>query len=184
RFIPSTQLAGDIFGYHWLDPEHLAIYLLDVSGHGVGSALLAVSAGNLLSAQSLPNVNPRDPGQVVTGLNAVFQMDRQDGKYFTIWYGVYRPADRKLPYCNAGHPPALLWSGGSVHHLDADNPAVGMVPELPYDSRTMEVATDARLLIYSDGVFEIEKPGGQMWQFQEFVAHICAQIGTADLIDR
>ena len=40
-----TQLAGDMFGYHWLDKEHLAIYLLDVSGHGVGSALLAVSAG-------------------------------------------------------------------------------------------------------------------------------------------
>src|SRR5262249_57679600 len=64
RFIPSTQLAGDIFGYHWLDPEHLAIYLLDVSGHGVGSALLAVSAGNLLSAQSLPNVNPRAPAHL------------------------------------------------------------------------------------------------------------------------
>src|SRR5262249_4770907 len=47
RFIPSTQLGGDMFGYHWLDPDHLAVYLLDVSGHGVGSSLLAVSAANL-----------------------------------------------------------------------------------------------------------------------------------------
>src|SRR5207249_1757927 len=53
RFVPSTQLGGDMFGYHWIDPDHLAVYLLDVSGHGVGSSLLAVSASNVLAAQSL-----------------------------------------------------------------------------------------------------------------------------------
>jgi sigma-B regulation protein RsbU (phosphoserine phosphatase) len=184
KFVPSTQLAGDIFGYFWIDKEHLAIYLLDVSGHGVGSALLAVSAGNVLSAQSLPNTDSRDPGQVVTRLNDVFQMERQDGKYFTIWYGVYRPAERKLAYCNAGHPPALLWTGGQVHQLEADGPAVGMMPELPYDTRTIEVGGSARLLVYSDGVFEIEKPDGQMWQYGDFVARISPEFGREGLIDR
>ena len=94
KFVPSTQLAGDMFGYHWIDKEHFAVYLLDVSGHGVGSALLAVSAANVLSAGGLPGVDPRDPGPVMTKLNEMFQMERQDGKYFTIWYGVYRPAKR------------------------------------------------------------------------------------------
>ena len=125
KFVPSTQLAGDMFGYRWIDPEHLALYLLDVSGHGVGSALLAVSAGNVLSANSIPGADPRDPGAVVTKLNDMFQMDRQDGKYFTIWYGVYDPAAGTLAYCNAGHPPALLFSGGELHQLEADAPAVG-----------------------------------------------------------
>jgi sigma-B regulation protein RsbU (phosphoserine phosphatase) len=185
RFVPSTQLAGDMFGYLWLDSEHLALYLLDVSGHGVGSSLLAVSAANLLTAKSLPNTDPRDPGQVITQLNDVFQMDRQDGKYFTIWYGVYRPGDRKLMYCNAGHPPALLWSGAGVSQLDADGPAVGMVPELPYDTRTIEVGPDARLLVYSDGVFEIEKKlDGQMWAYHDFVEHITPVFGGDGLIDR
>jgi sigma-B regulation protein RsbU (phosphoserine phosphatase) len=172
KFVPSTQLAGDMFGYHWLDKKHLAIYLLDVSGHGVGSALLAVSAANVLSSGGLPGVELRDPGQVMTKLNEMFQMDRQDGKYFTIWYGVYRPSDRKLAYCNAGHPPALLRSGGVLHQLEVDGPAVGMVPDLPYDTRTAEVAEGAELLVYSDGVFEIEKPDGQMWQYADFVEHI------------
>jgi sigma-B regulation protein RsbU (phosphoserine phosphatase) len=48
RFVPSTQLGGDSFGYHWLDPDHFAVYLLDVSGHGVGASLLSVSAMNVL----------------------------------------------------------------------------------------------------------------------------------------
>ncbi len=172
QFVPSTQLGGDMFGYHWIDKKHLAVYLLDVSGHGVGSSLLAVSAANVLAAHGLPGADPRDPGQVMTKLNEMFQMDRQDGKYFTIWYGVYRPTGRVLAYCNAGHPPALLHSGGVIHQLDADGPAVGMVPELPFETRTIAVAEKARLLIFSDGVFEIEKPDGQMWQYPEFVEQI------------
>src|SRR6185437_148072 len=168
RFVPSTQLA---------------IYLLDVSGHGVGSALLAVSAANLLAAQAVPNVDPRDPGQVITGLNDIFQMDRQDGKYFTIWYGVYSAVERKLAYCNAGHPPGLLWHGGTITQLEADGPAVGMIPEMPFDTRTVDVPDDARLLIYSDGVFEIEKPDGAMWQFPDFLARIVDSLGRDGLID-
>ena len=183
RFVPSTQLAGDMFGYLWLDADTLIIYLLDVSGHGVGSSLLAVSAANVISARSLPNTNPRDPGQVITRLNDVFQMDRQDGKYFTIWYGVYRPSERKLAYCNAGHPPALLWSGGQVHQLDADGPGVGMMPDMPFDTRTIEVGPGARLLVYSDGVFEIEKTDGQMWAYPEFVERIAPEFGKEGLID-
>ena len=67
---------------------------------------------------------------------------------------------------------ALLHSGGSIQQLEADGPAVGMVPELPYDTRTTEVGEGARLLIYSDGVFEVEKPDGQMWQYTDFVEQI------------
>ena len=172
KFVPSTQLGGDMFGYHWIDKKHLGIYLLDVSGHGVGSSLLAVSAANVISAHGLSGADPREPGQVMTKLNDMFQMDRQDGKYFTIWYGVYRLAGRALAYCNAGHPPALLYSSGAIHQLEADGPAVGMVPELLYEARTISVSEKARLLVYSDGVFEIEKPDGQMWQYADFVERI------------
>src|SRR5262249_16717468 len=75
KCVRCSNLAGGMFGYHWLDPEHLILYLLDVSGHGVGSSLLAVSAANMLSGGSLPNADFRDPGQVLRRLNDVFQMD-------------------------------------------------------------------------------------------------------------
>jgi phosphoserine phosphatase RsbU/P len=184
RFVPSTQLAGDMFGHHWLDPDHLAIFLLDVSGHGVGSALLAVSVGNLLMAKSLPDTNMRDPAAVISRLNESFPMDRQDGKYFTIWYGVYRPADRTLTYCNAGHPPALLWHAGIVEQLTADGPAAGMMPGMPYDNRTVPVPPDARLVVFSDGVFEIEVAAtGQMWPFEDFLTYLGGLIGHEGMSD-
>jgi sigma-B regulation protein RsbU (phosphoserine phosphatase) len=185
KFVPSTQLAGDMFGYHWIDKDHFAIYLLDVSGHGVGSALLAVSAGNVLSSNSIPGADPRDPGAVVTKLNDMFQMDRQDGKYFTIWYGVFRPAERTLAYCNAGHPPSFLYAENVVHQLEADAPAVGMVPELPYDTRTIAVPAGSRLLVFSDGIFEIEQRDGVMWPFADFLARMATELTLeGDLIAR
>ena len=185
KFVPSAHLAGDMFGYHWLDPDHFAIYLLDVSGHGVGSALLAVSAANVLSTGGLPGVDLRVPGQVMTKINEMFQMDRQDGKYFTMWYGIYRPSDRQLLYCNAGHPPALLRSSDTVTELEVDGPAVGMVPDLPYDTHKAAVAEGAILLVYSDGVFEIDRAVGPMWQYGDFIAHITPELTRGgDLIER
>ena len=177
RFVPSTALGGDMFGYHWLDPEHLAIYLLDVSGHGVGSSLLAVSATNLLSARSLPDTNFRDPGEVLSRLNDIFQMEKQNGKYFTMWYGVYEPKTRSLAFSNAGHPPALLYTGLSaaeakLEKLEADGLAIGMIDDMPYSTTTVDLDKFARLLVYSDGVYEIQKPDGNMWQHAEFAEFI------------
>ena len=123
RFIPSAELGGDSFGYHWLDDDHFAFYLLDVSGHGVGSALLSVSAMNALRSQALPQTDFRVPGQVLAALNNAFQMEQQNGLFFTIWYGVYNKpstAYRLLRWGpssgsahSAVHPPWKLSSSSS-----------------------------------------------------------------------
>jgi phosphoserine phosphatase RsbU/P len=111
RFVPSTTLGGDSFGYHWLDPDHLAVYLLDVSGHGVGSSLMSVSAMNVISARTLPDTDFRNPGQVLQRLSSAFPMEKHNGLFFTIWYGVYDKGSRRLSWAGAGHPPALLFTG-------------------------------------------------------------------------
>ncbi len=177
-FVPSTQLGGDMFGYHDLDAEHVALYLLDVSGHGVGSSLLAVSAMNLLASQALPNVDFRKPDEVLARLNDVFQMEKQNEKYFTLWYGVYHRQGRTLAYGNAGHPAPLLWSGTSAADaaltpLDALDTVIGMMPPgMPFESRTVPVGPFGLLLVYSDGAYEIEKPDGVMWKHEEFIAFV------------
>jgi sigma-B regulation protein RsbU (phosphoserine phosphatase) len=177
RFVPSTQLGGDMFGYHWLDGDHLALYLLDVSGHGVGSSLLAVSVNNLLASQAMPRTDFRDPGQVLTRLNDIFPMEKQHNKYFTIWYGVFDRARRALAYSNAGHPAALLYSGPSAaqatrHELKAVGLAAGMMEGTEYETQAIDLGPFARLLLYSDGVYEIDRPGEPMWRFQEFVNYV------------
>jgi sigma-B regulation protein RsbU (phosphoserine phosphatase) len=174
RFIPSAELGGDSFGYHWLDESHFAFYLLDVSGHGVGSALLSVSAMNALRSQALPQTDFRVPGQVLAALNNAFQMDQQNGLFFTIWYGVYHKPTRRLDYCGGGHPPALLFNGLSADQvafevLEASGPMIGAVPDLEYKTASTSVRTFAKLLLYSDGVYEIERTDKSIWPFNEFL---------------
>jgi sigma-B regulation protein RsbU (phosphoserine phosphatase) len=176
RFVPSMQLGGDSFGYHWLE-DHFVVYLLDVSGHGVGPALLSVSARNVLASRSLPDTDFRDPGRVLQALTAAFPMEKHNQMYFTIWYGVYSPSTRQLAYAGAGHPAALLLSGaaGEVRRLESGGPMIGLLEEFPFQTKKVEVPAGARLLVYSDGVFEIERPDGTMWQLDEFVSWMAAQ---------
>lgn len=174
RFIPSASLGGDSFGYHWLDDDHFAFYLLDVSGHGVGSALLSISAMNALRSQALPNTDFLEPAQVLAALNRAFQMDQQNGLYFTMWYGVFNKNDRTITYSGGGHPPALLMTGptegeASLKLLEANGPMVGAIPDLDYGSDVCQLEPYAKLLIISDGAYEIELIGGKMWPFSEFI---------------
>jgi phosphoserine phosphatase RsbU/P len=189
RFVPSTQLGGDSFSYHWLDDEHFALFLLDVSGHGVGSSLMSVSALNILRSQALPNTDFRDPGQVLAGLNAAFDMEHHDNKFFTIWYGVYRPATRQLTFAGGGHPPGLLLGrptqqGLSLTPLESQGPMIGMLPDEVFETQTVELPPAARLLIFSDGVFEIDKADGTMWKFEDFVEYLRTIPPDESLMDR
>ncbi|MCL4203943.1 MAG: SpoIIE family protein phosphatase [Pirellulaceae bacterium] len=189
RFVPSTQLGGDSFSYHWLDDDHFALFLLDVSGHGVGSSLMSVSALNILRSQALPHTDFRDPGQVLAGLNAAFDMEHHDNKFFTIWYGVYRPVTRQLTFAGGGHPPGLLLSrsaqqGLSLTPLESQGPMIGMLPDEEFPTQTVELPPAAKLLIFSDGVFEIDRADGTMWTFEDFQEYLATLPPDAPLMDR
>jgi phosphoserine phosphatase RsbU/P len=176
-FQPSEQLGGDAFGYHWIDDDHLAIYLLDVSGHGVGAALLSVSALNTLRAHTLPGVDFRRPEKVLAALNRAFWMEKQNFLYFTLWYGVYRPTARQLSFASGGHPPALLVTSARakapiITPLGTNGPAVGSLQDAAFSAVVQSITEDARLLLFSDGIFEIFKPGEAVGTWDEFVKEL------------
>jgi sigma-B regulation protein RsbU (phosphoserine phosphatase) len=170
RFIPSASLGGDAFGYHDLDPEHFAVYLLDVCGHGVGAALLSVSALNAIRSEALPQTDFHDPAAVLAALNRAFPMERHNDMFFTAWYGVFDRATRRLRWAGGGHPPALLLAAdGGRHLLDSDGPLIGAVEGLEFPAGDVAVPEESRLFVYSDGAFEISRADGSMWPFPEFV---------------
>jgi sigma-B regulation protein RsbU (phosphoserine phosphatase) len=182
RFIPSADLGGDAFGYHRLDDDHVAIYLLDVCGHGVGAALLSVSALNAVRGEALPNTDFRDPGAVLTALNRAFPMERHNDMFFTIWYGVYDRRRRSLRWAGGGHPPALLIQPGSdttVNQapvlLDSENPLLGAIEGLDFSSRQVDVPPAATLYVFSDGTFEIPRPDGSMGTLDRFCDLMASQ---------
>jgi sigma-B regulation protein RsbU (phosphoserine phosphatase) len=189
KFIPSRQLGGDCFDYNWLDSDYLAIYLLDVAGHGLRAALPSVAVLNLLRSRALPNIDYYKPSDVLRALNTTFQMSYQNDKYFTIWYGVYNRITRTLVYASAGHPPAVLisqspTSKAKVQQLRTPGMPVGMFPDAPYLDNSCEVEDFSTLYIFSDGVYEINQPDGNIWGLDPFVDLLAAYNGgTADQLE-
>lgn len=162
--VPSTELGGDSFGYHQIDEDNFAFYLLDVCGHGVGAALLSVSAINVLRASALGNVDFRDPPAVLAALNATFPMEQQSNMFFTIWYGVYNRATGVLRFSSGGHPPAILLRAGVAEPellITWGGMAIGTFPDLDYEAQSVTVGAGDRLLILSDGTFEVEGPASE-----------------------
>jgi serine phosphatase RsbU (regulator of sigma subunit) len=171
HFHPSAQLGGDAFGYDWLDSATFVFYLIDVSGHGVGSAMHSVSAMNVLRQRALPGVNFRNPAEVLTSLNARFQMDRHHGLYFTMWNGLYDTATRTLTYSSAGHHPAFLVpeGGGSTTPLGEPDLMLGIVPDQTYQTLQTTIPAGSRLYLFSDGVFEIIAKDDSRWSLDNFL---------------
>lgn len=172
RFIPSRQLGGDSFDYFWLDEENLALYLLDVAGHGLRAALPSVSVMNLLRSRALGGVDYHQPQSVLVGLNEAFQITERNDKYFTIWYGVYHKTTRQLTYASAGHPPGILVTqkaDSSTEKLKTPGLPIGMFPEPSYTQAQCTIAQGSTLYIFSDGIYELLQPDGLIWGLDNFI---------------
>ena len=171
-FKPCTRLGGDAFGYGALSETQYAGYLIDVSGHGAGAAMHSVAVMNVLRQKALPNTDMTDPGQVLTTLNAMFQMENHADMYFTIWYGVYDSETRKLDFSSAGHHPAYMMSHdrGEPAALGARNPMIGAFPNKNYAADSVIVPPGASVYLFSDGVFEIVTIDEVQWELDDFLA--------------
>jgi serine phosphatase RsbU (regulator of sigma subunit) len=174
RYIPSTTLGGDAIGYHWLDQEHLALYLIDVTGHGLDSALLAVTITNVIRAGSISGADLRRPEQVLAALNDAFQGSRHGKKFFTLWYGVYHTASRTLMHASGGHPPAIVLATGETQPLllPATGSIMGIAPGARYPAIATPIERDARLYIFSDGVWELRRERQTVWSLSACITEI------------
>ncbi|MFM7407462.1 MAG: PP2C family protein-serine/threonine phosphatase [Cuspidothrix sp.] len=174
KFLPSRQLGGDCFDYNWLDADSLAIYLLDTAGHGLKATLPSISVLNLLRSRALKDLNYYQPSEVLAALNHTFQMNYENDKYFTIWYGVYNRVTRQLIYASAGHPPAIMISGTTptntdVQRLKTPGMPVGMFPEAKYVDASCYIEKSSTLYIFSDGAYEITQTDGNLWNLEAFI---------------
>jgi hypothetical protein len=176
---PSARLGGDALGYQALDAHTFSIYLIDVSGHGVGAAMLSVSVLNVLREHALPAADFKDPARVLETLNAMFQMDRHDDQYFTMWYGVYDTLGRTLTYATAGHHPGYLVppERDQARPLKTSGPVIGATPDGRFHAEGVGVAPGSLLYLFSDGVFEVRTPERQ-WRLGDFVPLLLEPTGA------
>ena len=160
---PCTDLAGDAVGVVGLPDGQVALYMLDVSGHGVGAALLSFTLNHMLSPTAEGALLIEDteqgpgvvaPSRVAERLNRQFPMDRTR-QYFTLVYGVFDPAHGRFSYVMAGHPaPIVLPRIGPPAPLHGRGLPIGMIEHASFDDEAVTLQPGDRLYFYTDGVIE------------------------------
>ena len=183
RYLPSRALGGDCFNYTWIDDDHLLVYLIDVSGHGIEPALLSVSVHNLLRSGTIDTETLLKPEAILAELNQLFQMDRQNHLYFTMWIGVYEASIRTLRYASAGAPPALAFNTegpDSLSCIELSTPAapVGVFEDTVYTSAVYPVPHGCRIFVYSDGASELHLASGRQLTSQDFLKLCSRRAGS------
>ncbi|WP_299563053.1 SpoIIE family protein phosphatase [uncultured Sulfitobacter sp.] len=170
----SGHVGGDLVGFFQAGPDHLGLYALDVSGHGISSALMTARlAGYLSSAAPDQNVAlkrgmdgrfvPRPPREVVAALNALVLDEMETEHYFTLLLGFVELKSGRIVLSQAGHPhPAVQRADGSVGQIGSGGFPVGLLATARFDQFEVTLNSGDRILILSDGVTECPGPDGQM----------------------
>lgn len=176
-YMPCDTLGGDTLNVFDLDERHVALYLVDVSGHGVQSALLASSLSHMLApvhqAHSLlwdydAELNEyliASPHTVAERLNKRFPLNPDISQYFTIHYGVLDTKTHRYRFISAGHPRPILVSRGKEPLLiSAKGPAIGIQPSPTFEETELKLGSGDRLYFFSDGVLEAANAQGVPFQ--------------------
>lgn len=169
HYRPCDELAGDGLNVFKCDDENVAMYVMDVSGHGVAAALLSVSVTHHLSqligssdesAQcDMTAENVVSPAWLASNLNTLFPMQSVGGHYFTFVYGVLNVKTRKFCFVSAGSPgPLVVHADGTSEVHDVPAVPIGMFPDSEYVDTVIQLQQGDRLYLHSDGLYEERHP--------------------------
>ncbi|HXN23980.1 MAG TPA: SpoIIE family protein phosphatase [Candidatus Dormibacteraeota bacterium] len=151
---PCYAVGGDYFDVLQLEQDRTAFLIADVSGKGLGAALLTTMLQGALSGMTLG----QEPAKVFTHINRFLCDHSNVGRYATLFFGVLERSGR-LEYINAGHPsPLLLRNGRAESAFPASSFPVGLIPEAEFSSAEVELEAGDTLVLFSDGITEAMDP--------------------------
>jgi len=157
---PADQTGGDYFGWQELPDGRVAFTLADVTGHGIGAALIAATCHAYTRAGM---AEQSDLGAIVSHLNRLLCDDLPPGKLVTFVAAALEPGEGRLDLLSAGHGPLLLYTASDdrVQSFDAHGIPFGIIPTMPYGpAQKIQMAAGDLLVLLTDGFFEWENAGG------------------------
>src|SRR3954447_15417169 len=150
-YVPCYTLGGDFYDFIPLPDGNVGIVVADVSGKGVPASLIMASVRAALRAHV---DNTYYLYEVIRRVNLMLCRDTRPEEFVTLFYGVLDARNRRLTYCNAGHPPGLLLRGGNLIELANENMVLGVDPEQTYQQSLIDLHDNDLLLLYTDGLLD------------------------------
>lgn len=181
KYLPAERLSGDFYNVIRLDEENIALYIGDVSGHGVSAAMLTVFAyQNIVPLIEEENKNDEiiSPGFVLKTMYKRFNKTNfNPGTYIVMLYGIYNIKKKIFTYSSAGMnvSPYIVKNTGKVHEVDSKGFPICKLGEqiMPYyDDRYLEMESGDKIVFYSDGLVESKNTinrESQNYNLQDFL---------------
>lgn len=177
KFEPSGQVGGDIFNLCEPSPGRLAVYMLDVCGHGVSAAMISVTVSQFLQSLGAPEGGAGafpEPAAVLNRLNREFPFERFDS-YFTIIFVDIDLYGGEMRYSCAGHPPPILLPrAGDPEVLKQHGPVIGLDEDAAFDQHRRRLRPGDRLVLYTDGLVDVANGAGELFGRQRLHAALQA----------
>jgi sigma-B regulation protein RsbU (phosphoserine phosphatase) len=150
--LAAGEIGGDLYDFFEIDEGSMAFLLGDVSGKGIGAALLMASLqATIRGQQDLA----RYPSKLMQRVNDLFFQSTRPEHFATLFYGVYEADTRTIRYVNCGHPSAVLVrSNGDFELLDATATVLGAFKDRGFEERSVALGACDRLVLFSDGFSE------------------------------
>ena len=158
--VPAREVGGDFFNYFVLDNGHVALLMGDVSGKGVGAALLMA---NIQAALKVRLGLGQDLSAVADALDRDIDANSPGPVYATLFIGILDPASRRLRYVNAGHNPQFVLHQGRLERMPATGLPVGLLSGRGYTEQSLQLAAGDLLFLYTDGCVEAEDEQDEMY---------------------
>jgi serine phosphatase RsbU (regulator of sigma subunit) len=177
RLESCYEVGGDLFDFHTREDGLRVVLLGDVSGKGMGAALLMSS---ILSAARVLYDTCDDPLSFVKRLNAATRRNADRGSFVTLFVGYLDVATGHMRYVNAGHPDAEIVGGTAVRSLAATGVPVGMLDDFPWTAGETTLAPGDTLAVFSDGIPEAQH-GQDFFGFDRVKAVLAERASTPDL---
>lgn len=167
---PSSRLGGDIFNVERHDTSKIVLYMLDVSGHDVPSALVTVSVSQFLHQKNTPAAPLLSPKEILAELDKEYPIERFD-RFFTIAYLILDLTTGELSYSSAGHPPGVLLRPNQPPQLlNQGGPIIGLSGNFSFDEESVKLTAGDKVILYTDGVTESESSNGQLFGAERLYA--------------
>jgi sigma-B regulation protein RsbU (phosphoserine phosphatase) len=162
---PADEIGGDYYDFLSLQEGRWGIAIGDVSGKGIGAALIMASLQASLRAHAL---HPHwDLSTLIGDVNRLVYESSPTNFFASLFYAEYEPATRVLKYVNAGHnPPIVLRTRDGrceMFHLRSSGMLVGISADSQFPTTTFQLEVDDVLVAYTDGITEVESRRGELW---------------------
>lgn len=189
RNLPAGDVGGDSYDVVSLDQGRVLLSLGDVSGKGASAALLMANAQAIIRSQFVAGGSAnQELGALVQGVSEYLAQWSAHDKYITLFLGALDTANHRLEYVNAGHnPPLICRSGGKLETLEVGGVPMGMFKDMTYQTGSISLEPNERLVIFTDGVTELFNEDDEEYgdeRLERFVQanNACGSIEFTDLL--